>query len=169
MTGGVRAYSAAAAFAPAYPAASDECRRSRRCSSPIWSPGWAVLTTISAGIDVGAPVGRLDAGFRHFRHLPRNMLRLQEEHFIGAAETAPDRPADAHFHGVRARLQHGENARGTAYFTAQRLQRGEDCRWMMGEIIIHGDAVGFAAQLRRRRALIKLPSAFAASAGSTPT
>ncbi len=128
------------------------------------------LTTISAGIDVGAPVGRLDAGFRHFRHLPRNMLRLQEEHFIGAAERRRQIVlADAHFHGVRARLQHGENARGTAYFTAQRLQRGEDCRWMMGEIVIHGDAVGFAAQLRRRRALIKLPSAFAASAGSTPT
>ncbi len=96
------------------------------------------------------------------------MLRLQEEHFIGAAERRQIVLADAHFHGVRARLQHGENARGTAYFTA-RLQRGEDCRWMMGEIIIHGDAVGFAAQLVRRRALIKLPSAFAASAGSTPT
>jgi hypothetical protein len=36
-------------------------------------------------IDIGAPVRRLDAGFRHFRHLPRNMLRLQQEHFIGAA------------------------------------------------------------------------------------
>ena len=101
------------------------------------------------GIDVGAPVGRLDAGFRHFRHLPRNMLRLQEEHFIGAAERRRQIVlADAHFHGVRARLQHGENARGTAYFTAQRLQRGEDCRRMMGEIVIHGDAVGFAAQLQ---------------------
>ncbi|STU77925.1 Uncharacterised protein [Klebsiella pneumoniae] len=40
---------------------------------------------------------------------------------------------------------------------------------MMGEIVIHGDAVGFAPQLQATAGVDKAPSAFAASAGSTPT
>ena len=36
-------------------------------------------------IHIRAPVRRLDAGIGHFRHLPRNMLRLQQEDLIGAS------------------------------------------------------------------------------------
>ena len=37
-------------------------------------------------VEIRAPVRRLHAGIRHFRHLPRNVVRLEQEHFVGAAE-----------------------------------------------------------------------------------
>ena len=83
------------------------------------------------------------------------MLRLQEEHFIGAAERRRQIVlADAHFHGVRARLQHGENARGTAYFTAQRLQR-RFIEFQFANLM----TPDFALAQRRQRLLL-LPGAF---------
>ncbi len=37
-------------------------------------------------VEIRAPMRRLHAGIRHFRDLPRNVVRLEQEHFVGTAE-----------------------------------------------------------------------------------
>ncbi len=63
-------------------------------------------------VEIRAPVRRLHTGISHFRYLPWNVMRLEQEHFVGAAERRRQIVfADAHFHGVGSRFQHRQNAR----------------------------------------------------------
>ncbi len=137
-------------FSTAHPAVSDECAEAAVAHDQnVVARLRGFNNHLYQRVDVGAPVGWLNAGVSHFHHLPRNVVRLEQEHFISATEGRREIVfADAHFHGVGARLQHGDDARGAAHFATQRSKRREDSSRVMREIVIHGDAVGLAAQFK---------------------
>ena len=104
---------------------------------------------IRQGIDIDMPMGRLHAGLCHFRYLPGNMLRLQQEDLIGPAQRRGQIVlAQPHLHGVRAWLQHRNDARRAADLAAQRGEGSQNRGRVVGEVIVDADAVGGAAQLQ---------------------
>ena len=99
-------------------------------------------------VEIRAPVRRLHAGIRHFRHLPRNVVRLEQEHFVGAAERRRQIVLLMPIFMVLERGSSTARMRAVPPTLPRNAARVADRRRMVCKVVVNRDAVGFATQFQ---------------------
>ena len=102
-------------------------------------------------VQVAAQVATLAERCDDRLHVPAQIGRRVDPYLVSRGERRRQRiPMHAHAHGLRARLEHGDDARTVDALT-QAGERRLDRRRMMGEIIIDDYAGYFSAHLHATR------------------
>ncbi len=102
-------------------------------------------------VHIGAAVATRSEPRQYRAGVPAEIRRRVQPHLVGAGERAGEGVAmHAHAHGVRARLEHRDDAR-RADAAAQAVDGGRDRRRMVRKVVVDAYAVDLAAQLHAAR------------------
>src|SRR5215472_13964950 len=97
------------------------------------------------GGDIARGVAAAAEGREHRTRVPTEICRRVEPYLVRALERRGERvPMHSHAHGVRARLEHRDDARRLADAAAQAVDRGGDGGGMMRKVVVHAYAAHLA-------------------------